>query len=174
MEAFEAVPDGDIAAIFELFKTMAPPKDKIDRNLVEQQLRPILQKKGVKDAKSVIRDWYKVADEDGTLDAAVGVIPETVELPAGEHVDGRELLDDLIAFYELFMHASRSDFLTVALWGLMTYGIDLFDIIALLCFGAPDKACGKTTFLTLLFETTSRPMPSSSITGPGCSVPSMP
>ncbi len=167
VDAFEAVPDGDIPAIFELFKTMAPPKDKIDRNLVEQQLRPILQKKGVKDAKSVIRDWYKVADEDGTLDAAVGVIPETVELPAGEHVDGRELLDDLIAFYELFMHASRSDFLTVALWGLMTYGTDLFDIIALLCFGAPDKACGKTTFLTLLFETTSRPMPSSSITGPG-------
>ena len=29
----------------------------------------------------MIRDWFKVADEDGTLDAAAGVIPETVELP---------------------------------------------------------------------------------------------
>ena len=65
------------------------------------------------------------------------------------------------------MHASRSDFLTVALWSLMTYGIDFFDIMAILCFGAPDKACGKSTFLGLLFETTNRPMPSSSITGPG-------
>ena len=41
VDAFIKVTDGDIPAIFELFKTTVPPKDKIDRNLVEQQLRPI-------------------------------------------------------------------------------------------------------------------------------------
>ena len=83
VDAFIRVTDGDIPAIFELFKTMAPPKNKLDRDLLEQQLRPVLQKKGVKDVKTVIRDWYKVADEESTLEAAAGVIPETVELPAG-------------------------------------------------------------------------------------------
>ena len=133
VDAFERVAVGDLPSIFELFKTMQPPKNRIDRDLLDQQLRPILSKKGVKDAKSVIRDWFKVADEDGTLDAAVGVIPETVELPEGVQVDGRELLEDLRDYYRRFMHATEADFLTVALWNLMTHGVELFDIMALLC-----------------------------------------
>ena len=149
VDAFERVAVGDLPGVFELFKTMQPPKDRIDRNLLDQQLRPILSKKGVKDAKAVIRDWYKVADEEGTLDAAVGVIPETLELPEGEHVDGRELLADLTDYYRRFMHATEADVTTVALWNLMTHGVELFDIMPLLCFGAPDKSCGKSTFLGL-------------------------
>jgi putative DNA primase/helicase len=53
---------------------------------------------------------------------------------------------------------------TVALWVLFTYLLDAFETSPRLAITAPQKRCGKTTLLSLLYQLTCRPLAAANLT----------
>src|SRR5271167_2084110 len=53
---------------------------------------------------------------------------------------------------------------TVALWVLFTYLLDAFETSPRLAITAPQKRCGKTTLLSLLYQLTWRPLAAANLT----------
>src|SRR5271167_227951 len=53
---------------------------------------------------------------------------------------------------------------TVALWVLFTYLLDAFETSPRLAITAPQKRCGKTTLLSVLYQLTCRPLAAANLT----------
>ena len=100
--------------------------------------------------------------EKGTGSGQTLTFPEVEVWP--EPVDGAELLTAMVAMIRrhvsLLSHAAEA----VALWVMWSSLIDRFDIAPRLAVLSPEKRCGKTTLLTLLFHLTLRPLLVSGIT----------
>jgi DNA primase len=84
--------------------------------------------------------------------------------PWPDPVDGAILLDEIAAVVHRFLSAAEHNFKAIALWTIYTYAFDLFDISPLLAITSPEKRCGKTTLLTLLYALAPRPLTVANIT----------
>jgi len=73
-------------------------------------------------------------------------------------VDGAKLLDELSATIPRYMVMAVEAVHTVALWVLFTYLLDAFETSPRLAITAPQKRCGKTTLLSVLYQLTCRPL----------------
>ena len=87
--------------------------------------------------------------------------------PWHEPVNGSDLLNNFAA--KLSSHMSMGTYAETvcALWALLTWVYDSFDILPLLVIHSPEKGCGKTTLLDVLSRFVARPLPASSITASG-------
>jgi putative DNA primase/helicase len=114
----------------------------------------------------------------GTLDAQVAsrrpessvegaggtaMLFEEVE-PWPHPVDGEELLNGLTAGYKRFLALPDWAAEAMALWTVHAHAHDVSQISPILAFVSPEKRCGKTTALGLLYLTSPRPLPASNIT----------
>src|SRR5271169_1215879 len=79
-------------------------------------------------------------------------------------VDGAKLLDELSATIRRYMVMAVEAVHTVALWVLFTYLLDAFETSPRLAITAPQKRCGKTTLLSLLYQLTWRPLAAANLT----------
>ena len=165
VQRFEGLEKDDLKAIFAMFKDIAPPTDKTDQGLLYEELKKVLRVKGVSSPGRHVETWLKTAPEVRAEGGNVADLIRDAE-PWDREVDGAELVDDLVAYFGTFMDATEEQELAAALWTVFTHCYDLFDIAAILVFGAPTKGCGKTTFLELIQPVTARALVSSSITGP--------
>ena len=84
--------------------------------------------------------------------------------PWEEAVSGTELLDALVATFKRYLVLPEHAAEVLALWVVLTYAHDAFEISPLLVVTSPQKQCGKTLLLTVLGELVSRPLPASNIT----------
>src|SRR5437763_2936852 len=83
-----------------------------------------------------------------------------------EPVDGKLLLDGLVAVLKRFVVLPKWAAETLALWILHTYAFDLRNISTYIGIESPQKQCGKTTLLTLLSQLVSRPEIAANISPP--------
>ena len=79
-------------------------------------------------------------------------------------VDGAKLLDELSATIRRYMVMAVEAMHTVALWVLFTHLLDAFETSPRLAITAPQKRCGKTTLLSLLYQLTCRPLAAANLT----------
>jgi Protein of unknown function (DUF3631) len=84
--------------------------------------------------------------------------------PWSTPVDGAKLLDELSAAIARYMVMAVEAVHTVALWVLFTYLLDAFESSPRLAITAPQKRCGKTTLLSVLYQLTCRPLAAANLT----------
>lgn len=79
-------------------------------------------------------------------------------------VDGEQLLDELVAVFEGYMVLPDGGAETLALWVVHAHAHDAARVSPILTIKSPEKRCGKTRLLSLLFELVPRPQATSNIT----------
>jgi putative DNA primase/helicase len=148
IETIEAT-SHDLALVFSELKKLQIP------DLLRDQLaRPLAERLGVrvdeirKIGKEAAKESRDIADAD----------------PWPEAVDGALLLDELVAI--VAKHIITEDYCktTLALWIVLASLIDVLDIMPLLAITSPEKRCGKTRLMTLLFKLVRRAFPGVSLT----------
>ncbi len=97
--------------------------------------------------------------------ASTGTAVLFAEIEPWPHtVDGEELLNALAAAYKRFLALPEWSAEAMALWTIHAHAHDLTQISPILAFVSPEKRCGKTTALGLLYLTCPSPLPASNIT----------
>lgn len=90
--------------------------------------------------------------------------PFPVYVPYGDPVDLAELLDTISSIILRFVIVDKDQADTAALWVAHTYVADLFDASPLAIINAPERACAKTLFQSVLASMSFRPLPASNAT----------
>jgi putative DNA primase/helicase len=80
-----------------------------------------------------------------------------------EPVNGAALLDELVAVIHGFIICDRDTAIATALWCVMTWLIDRFQVAPLAIITAPEKRCGKSQLLSLIGRLSNRPLVASNI-----------
>ncbi len=105
--------------------------------------------------------------EKAVKDARNGSKEEGLKLdnpdPFPGTVNGAELLDEIVSLLNRYIVLPKYAPETIALWALFTYVFESMRICPMLTVTSPEKRCGKTSTLTLLFRLTSRALPASNI-----------
>jgi hypothetical protein len=117
----------------------------------EQRVLNTLRAMRLQNAQEHLRDAIKAARDAHGLSTQPDISLRLKDVqPATEPVTGSVLLDDLVAQLERFvvMPPAAIDF--VALWVLLTYVYDEFDVSAYATFNSPQERCGKTRVMTLV------------------------
>ena len=97
---------------------------------------------------TTLDDVVKKAREDAQIHTAVAAIADPE--PWKEAVEGAALLNDLREVVEMFVILPRHAAIVLALWTLLTYCLDVFDLCPILLISSPTKRCGKTRLLEIL------------------------
>ena len=81
-----------------------------------------------------------------------------------EEVDGAILIEEIAQTIKRFIVINAESVTSIALWIMLTYTYDCFDVLPLLAILSPVKRCGKTRLVSLLSALVRRPLPTSNIT----------
>lgn len=84
--------------------------------------------------------------------------------PWPDPVDGEQLLRELAAFFERFVVLPKGGAAALSLWVLHTYALAAAYISPILAIVSPEKRCGKTVLLDVLFRLVWRPITVANIT----------
>ena len=144
----------------------AQPYHGLYRRLKEKCIRVSDWERRVKEVarkRKVARDEAAEAAR-----ANVGQKRATLELkdrePWNQPVRLEELLDQLVATLKRFLVLPALAAETLALWILHSYTFDAADATPRLALLSPEKRCGKTKVLDLLFHLVQRPLATSNVT----------
>jgi hypothetical protein len=83
--------------------------------------------------------------------------------PWPEPVNGAQLLDDQTTAIRQYVVLGDAEADAVALWALAVHPFDAWRVFPRLLIMAPEKGCGKTTLLDVLFPLVPRPLAASNI-----------
>ena len=83
--------------------------------------------------------------------------------PWPEAVDGAALLDDLAHTYRRFVSLPDGGAEALALWVVLSYALDAFEVAPILALCSPLKRCGKTTTEDLTAALAKRPLAAANI-----------
>jgi putative DNA primase/helicase len=109
------------------------------------------------------RDARRKADKQARPGQGAEITFE--EIPAAaDPVDGAAVADRLTDIFTRFVVLPRYGEIVLALWVLFTYCVDQFEIAPRIDLESPEKSCGKTTVLVLLFRLVKRALLSSNVT----------
>ncbi len=92
---------------------------------------------------------------------AASLLPDVEPWP--DPVNGAALLDEIAGTVKRFIACDQTIADTAALWVSYTWLTDHFFIAPILMITAPEKECGKTTFLNLIGRMAKRPLSASNI-----------
>lgn len=162
--ALAEAPKGSARGRYHYFRDVLAPllvkiADEGERNAAaDDAARALGLKAG--DLRRVLKPDV-VADE--TTEKRAGLMLSDPE-PWPEPVDGAALLDEIASVVSRYLSATDEVFRTVALWVVYSHAFELFDVSPLLAIVSPEKRCGKTTLLTLLYALVPRPLTIANIT----------
>jgi putative DNA primase/helicase len=74
------------------------------------------------------------------------------------------VLEEWIKTITRFVRAPREFIVTIALWVAYSYAFDSFECLPLLLITSPEKRCGKTTLLAVLWALVPRLLLASNLT----------
>src|SRR5436190_6575654 len=86
--------------------------------------------------------------------------------PWPEPVDGNLLLSEIVQVLRLIVVLPKWAAEALALWVLHTYAFKLRDVSTYIGIESPEKQCGKTTLLTVLYELANRAVAAANISPP--------
>jgi len=84
--------------------------------------------------------------------------------PWPDPVNGADLLNEFAAKLHSHVRMNKYAEIVCVVWALLTWVYNSFDILPMLHIHSPEKRCGKSTLLALLFRLVSRPLTASNIT----------
>ncbi len=84
--------------------------------------------------------------------------------PCTEEVNPADLLDEIFTIYSRLVSADVPLLQVAAVWTVLTWFVDHASVLPRLIISAPEKNCGKTTFLTAVGKICRRPLQASSVT----------
>ena len=99
-------------------------------------------------------DMVKSARSSG----AANRLPFTEHEPWEGPVDLAKLLDDIATLIQTYIILEPEQAYAAALWVVHTYLIDVADVSPIAVINAPERACGKTQFQTILGRLAYRPL----------------
>ena len=107
-----------------------------------------------------------VLDAEVKKAQSVGEVEETnlpfpIVEPYPEPIDPAQLLDEVSGNIRKYIVLDLEQADAAALWIAQTWFIQYIDLAALAIINAPEKACGKTQFLTVIGYMSNRPLPAS-------------
>ncbi len=151
----------DIEKALRAFTEAIKPLDDLARGIAREEAIRILKERGCSSpARLVDAAMPKTKDGQGQTKRLDLRDPDLWPDP----VDGAALLDEIVTLIRRFISAKDHIFNAVALWIIYSHAFDCFDISPLLAITSPEKRCGKTTLLALLFALVPRPLSTSNIT----------
>ena len=151
----------DIEKAFRDFADAVKPLDELARGIAREEAIKILKERGFSSPARLIDVAMPKLESDEEESKGLD-LRDPALWP--EPVDGAVMLDEITAVVSRFLSASKHTFKAIALWIVYTYAFDLFDISPLLAITSPEKRCGKTTLLTLLYALAPRPLAVANIT----------
>ncbi|MEO6823987.1 MAG: DUF3631 domain-containing protein [Nitrosospira sp.] len=83
--------------------------------------------------------------------------------PWPEPIDPAKLLDEIVETIRRFIILDIEQAYAAALWVALTWFIDVVKIAPLLIINAPEKECGKSQLLTVLFKLSRRALPAANM-----------
>lgn len=92
------------------------------------------------------------------------LMPFKVHTAYSKPVDLSELLDEVSIVIRTFVIVEGLQADAAALWVFHTYVVELFDTSPILIINAPERACAKTLFQTVLANLSARALPASNAT----------
>jgi hypothetical protein len=103
----------------------------------------------------------KVSDVDELVAYVYEKEPPEGDAPyAGDVPDGAELLDEIEEYLRRYMRMSDAEFSVVALYVIVTFGFELFEVLAYLRVMSATKRSGKSRLLDILEMLVRAPLPS--------------
>lgn len=97
-----------------------------------------------------------------SVDAMEGAnLPFPIVEPHTEPIDPAQLLDEISEMIKKYIVLDQEQVDAAALWIAQTWFIQHIDLAPLAIINAPEKACGKTQFLTVIGYMSNRPLPAS-------------
>jgi hypothetical protein len=125
---------------------------RISPTLRDQLVRPLAKSLGV--SVDELRKLSPVQQKADFID------PD----PWPQPVDGDVLLHDLSALVNKHVVTDDHCKVAVPLWDVLSFLIDVVDIMPILVITSPEKRCGKSRLLGLLLKLVRRPMPGVALT----------
>lgn len=89
------------------------------------------------------------------------IVSDVEEWPQPVH--GEQLISELQGIYKQYAILPDGAEIALALWTLGTYCFNAFRIYPMIGLSSPEKRCGKSTVLSLLYRLTNKPLLSSNI-----------
>jgi len=128
----------------------------LDKKITMEQLKDFLEDKNVKGGHAIASEIFKKPEKkkggEDSEDTLPGK-PLDLELPEPWHepVKTYEILDHMLSLVKRFLFLPEHADKTIALWHLFAWAFPAFWISPRLYFFSPEKECGKSTALKLLF-----------------------
>lgn len=105
--------------------------------------------------------------EQDAIDSCAGSTNTAFELtdpePWPHHVDGGELLGEIVELLRRHVVMSEEQAVAAALWIFLTYLEASVDVLPILAVTSPEKRCGKSTLLSILRRLVRKPLATSSV-----------
>jgi len=145
----------NIEGLLERFK---PVEKESKSKLIEEEIKKLLHASPIEKelGRKRIKEKYGLSIKaiDQTIKALktkpVSIVEDLETWP--ESVEGAMLLDEIKALILRHVVLEKdTDAITIALWVMLSYCYDSFPILPNLAIQSPEKRCGKTTMLDLLF-----------------------
>lgn len=160
-----SAPTNDVLRTLDEVSKLLPPMTALERSLMRERSIKLLCERGVKAPAKLVDALLGSAPRD-EKDELSGrpVVFEELEPWSNGAVDPHELLGEVFTFFERYLFLPVHGALTLALWTLLTYVFDNFDVCPYLCVTLPLPGCGKSLTLDALSAVVYRPLRTASIT----------
>jgi Protein of unknown function (DUF3631) len=150
LDALEGAPNED--KLFEVLASQRPPTSKLARQQIRGRLVTILARKfkELKSGAAAARTadaWLKEGEDGGVLQGQ-GFVIEEIE-PWGSSVVGADVLDEVEAIIDAYVHTSVANRAAITLWIAYSHIFDCFGVSPILDLSSPTKRCGKSTAVVL-------------------------
>lgn len=137
--------------------------DPVMRLAIRENAVKLLRERGVRGAKMI--DAALKASAAGVGPSGQGQALDLEEPePWPDPVDGAELLRDLVRTIRLYVAMAEEFAAAIALWLVHAHAPDASVISPRLAITSPEKRCGKTTTLEVLYRLVRKPLLSASLT----------
>lgn len=156
------LPKATISPESEQYKNALITAATADQNLYENIRKGVAKELGIR--VSVFDQQVKDARKElaGELSHEDSLPFKEVE-PCSDPVMGDALLNEIEIMVGRFIVCSKDAMVTIALWIVMTWFVDVIQVCPLAVITAPEKRCGKTVLLSLIGLLACRPIFASNI-----------
>jgi putative DNA primase/helicase len=153
----------EVAAALREMSAMLNDADRLTRQAMREEAIKLLKACGVVSSPAKFVDAAMPSDDSVTKNAPTALMLCDPE-PWPEPVNGATLLDEIATAITRFVRAPRELIVTVALWVAYSHAFDSFECLPLLLITSPEKRCGKTTLVGVLWALVPRPLSASNLT----------
>lgn len=153
--------------LFGILAGQRPPTSKLARQQLRGRLVTLLKDRfselesGASSARTADAWLSEGGDSDG-LQGADFVIEETE--PWTNVVDGDEVLNEISAIYDAYVHISQEKRDALTLWTAFSHAFDCFGVAPILELSSPTKRCGKSSTVIVIRYLARAPLLSGNIT----------